>query len=411
MYSMKEKILRALIEGNFCKKIIDKIDRDIGLIMRKFISRNKEIIPNKIMFMNYQNDYACNPKYICEELLRQNVNCDIVFVVKNINRVKKNFPKKIRLVKRHSYDFYIEAMSAKIWVDNALNFFYEDVPKRNDQIFINTWHGSMGLKRIGENDNKNEKWVKNAKRCEKDTNYCISDSTFETDVYRETYWKNENIKILSFGHPRNDILFVNDEKKEEIRKKVCTFLGIEKNFKLALYAPTFRDSHNLDCYNVDYARLYKALKKRFGGEWIILVRHHFHLWNNKLADSSIQHSDHVVRATDYDDMQELMVAADIGITDYSSWICDFALTNKPGFIFATDMDEYNNERGLYYPLENTPFLLAKNNDELIDNVLTFDFNDYYNKNIIYLKKLGCCEDGHASKRVVEKMKEIMESKK
>ena len=47
-----------------------------------------------------------------------------------------------------------------------------------------------------------------------------------------------------------------------------------------------------------------------------------------------------------------MLIADVGITDYSSWICDYLLTKKTGFIFATDMQNYNTERGFYYPYSN-----------------------------------------------------------
>ena len=57
----------------------------------------------------------------------------------------------------------------------------------------------------------------------------------------------------------------------------------------------------------------------------------------------------------YSDIQELMVSSDALITDYSSCIYDFMLSRKPGFIYATDADKYNNGRGLYYSLTSTPF--------------------------------------------------------
>ena len=60
--------------------------------------------------------------------------------------------------------------------------------------------------------------------------------------------------------------------------------------------------------------------------------------------------DGVVDVTDYPDIQELMMISDVAITDYSSWIYDYVLSRKPGFIFATDIEEYNTERGFYYPI-------------------------------------------------------------
>lgn len=359
--------------------------------------------------MTYQNDYVCNPKYIAEEILRQNLPYDLVWVVKK-DKLNPKFPKGIRLVDRNSYEFYREAITAKIWIDNSINFFWEDIPKTKRQVLISTWHGSMGLKRVGKDDNKNLKWVRKSERCDIDTDYCISNSEFENNVYKVTHWNTRT--ILEYGHPRNDILF--ERKKEKIeclKKEVFKKLNISGNVKVALYAPTFRDSHNIECYDIDYDNLIKILKRKFGGNWIVLARHHFHLWNNKVAARSINNLESVINATEYDDMQELMLIADVGITDYSSWICDFVLTGKPGFIFATDIEDYNNERGLYYPLESTPFPIATNNDELINNILNFDDTVYQKKVESFIKDKGCVEDGKASFRVVEKIKEIIGEKK
>lgn len=406
MNNLINKIFESLIEGNFCKKVIDKIDYVLSRVCRNFVSINTPIQNNKILFMTYQNKYVCNLKYIAEEILKQNLPYKLVWAVDKRSDIENNFPINIKLVDRHSVEFFKEAVSAKIWIDNALNFAYEDLPKKKEQILINTWHGSMGLKRIGQNDNKNEKWVKNALRCNRDTDYCISDSDFETSVYRETYWR--DTPILEYGHPRNDILIkVTSQKYNEIKNKVCTKLKIHKEKKIVLYAPTFRDNKNIECYSIDYQNLIKALNFRFGGEWVILVRHHFHLWNNNDATNSIENIENVIRATNYDDMQELMLIADIGITDYSSWICDFVLTGKPAFIFATDLEEYNNERGLYYPLETTPFPIAKDNRELVNNIINFDLEIYTKKKEKFLKDRGCFEKGTASKQVVDKIKEII----
>lgn len=407
-YDMKHKIIRAMVEGNFCKKVIRKIDHSIAVFSRNFVGKSTRVQNNKVIFMAYQNDYACNPKYITEEMIREKLPVDIVWVVDNIDQRKSHFPKEVRLVKRNSYEFYKEAITAKFWIDNSINFFWENVPKKKEQILISTWHGSMGLKRVGKEDNKNLKWVKYSMRCDVDTDYCISDSDFEDKVYRETHWPTR--KILKYGHPRNDILFEKG-KIQIIKNKVWDKLNIPKGVKIALYAPTFRDSHRLDVYDIDYPKLSSALERRFGGEWVILARHHFHLRDDKNASGTVENIDKVIRATDYDDMQELMCVADVGITDYSSWICDYVLTGKPGFIFATDIDEYNNERGLYYPLETTPFPVATNNDELISNVLHFDYEKYADETKVFLADKGCVEDGHASERVVHKIMEIMEETK
>ena len=77
------------------------------------------------------------------------------------------------------------------------------------------------------------------------------------------------------------------------------------------------------------------------------------------------------------------------------------LSRKPGFIYANDIEKYNNLRGFYYPLESTPFPIATNNEELIKNIKDFDEENYKNKVEIFLKEKGCIEDGHASERVAK----------
>lgn len=106
-------------------------------------------------------------------------------------------------------------------------------------------------------------------------------------------------------------------------------------------------------------------------------------------------------------MQELIAITDVAITDYSSWIYDFMLMRKPGFIFATDIEEYNTERGFYYPIESTPFPIAVDNDELIDNILKFDETSYATNLEKFLEDKGCVEDGHAAERAVDLIYRIL----
>ena len=153
----------------------------------------------------------------------------------------------------------------------------------------------------------------------------------------------------------------------------------------------------------------EAARERFGGEWKLLLRYHMSVWKvyqdrDQLAGS---HGDSVIDVTGYDDMQELMTIADIAITDYSSWIYDFVLQRRPGFIFATDISLYNNERGFCYPLETTPFAIATNNAQLKQNILAFEQDPYLEKVEAFLEEKGCMEDGRASERTVDKVLEMM----
>lgn len=413
-----ENIFRALVEGIFIKKIIEtikvffvtlpkriinRIDVLIGDLSRYIWASTIPVDPNKIVFMTYSNAYICNPKYIQQQIDKENLPYDMVWVCnKGAKNISKNYPASVRVVRRGTMEAFREIASAKIWIDNSINFLWDPIPKKKNQIYIETWHGSIGLKRVGKKDVKNKRWVHASKKCNKYTDFCISNSTFEDFVYRETHWK--STPILQFGHARNDILINNDANLlAEIRNKVCEYFQIEPTDKILLYAPTFRDNGDMSVYDIDFMRLKEMLEFKYGGNWKILLRYHFHDRKKKVKNTG----DFLLDATGYIDMQELLCVTDIGISDYSSWLCDFILTRRPAFIYATDLESYNTERGLYYPLETTPFPIATNNDELIQNMLEFDFDKYIENVEMFLKDKGCIDDGHASERIVNHIKKLM----
>jgi CDP-glycerol glycerophosphotransferase len=406
------KFVRCCFEGGILRNVIQSTDNrqlrrilklanlPIGAFTRNIYSKKIKVQSNKIMFTTYQSDYLDNQKYIAEELLRRNEKLDIVFSVsKDVMSEHEYIPDNIRLVERDSAEFFYEIMSSKVLVDNAFVSYWLDVPKINNQYHINTWHGSMGLKRIDKNSMKKRYWNRIASKADQFTDFMISNSQFENDVYRTTHWP--TTKILQYGHPRNDILInQNNEEKREVLNKIYNYFNIDDSFQIALYAPTFRrNDGDIDCYDIDYQRLNQSLVERFGGKWVILVRHHFH--NKKRDILNFKENQNILDASQYPDMQELLIASDVGISDYSSWVCDFVLTRKPIFLFTVDLEAYEKDRGFYYPLTDTPFAICKNNDELNSAILNFNA-DLYDVNINkYLSMLGCIENGDASKRVAD----------
>jgi CDP-glycerol glycerophosphotransferase len=104
----------------------------------------------------------------------------------------------------------------------------------------------------------------------------------------------------------------------------------------------------------------------------------------------------VIDVSDYPDMQDLLCAVDVLITDYSSSIWDFSFTHKPCFLYAPDLEEYKSNRDFYTPIEEWPFPLAKTNQELIENIKNFDSKEYIGKVNKHHKELGSYETGHAT---------------
>jgi len=366
---------------------------------------NLPIQKNKIVFSNFNGkSYGCNPKYILEEIIKRKLPYELCWLVNNIQKEKVNFPINVKLIDINSKEAIKELATAKIWIDNQrkIPLIKKGLKKKQEQIYIQTWHGSLGIKRLDNdvkafNNETNKCWVSQAKTDSNMADYLLTHSKFETSILPKALWFNNN--VLEIGHPRNDIFFKNELEKKQIRAKVLNFLGINNAKKILLYIPSFRDDYRMDCYSLDINALINSLKQNFKGDWAIAIRLHPRV--TSYSTELFKFSENVINVSFYPDIQELLVAADVAITDFSSCIFDFMLSKKPAFIFATDIDDFNTTRGFYYPLETTPFPIAKNNQELAYNILNFDNEKYIQDVEKFLIDKGCIEDGHASERVVE----------
>lgn len=366
----------------------------------KYILLVTKIKNNKIVVCNFGGKgYGDNPKYIIEELVAQNLKLDIVWLVEDIKKYQNEFPKNIKLIKYGSLRGLYELATAKLWIDNARKYFY--TPKRKNQYYIQTWHGCIPLKRIEKDAEStlDSNYLEYAKNDSKMADLFISNSKFCTSLYEKSFWYSG--EVLECGSPRNDILIKHSDKYSRYIKD---YYNLSIDTKIAIYAPTFRKSNTLDAYKLDYNKCISALEKKFGGKWIILVRLHPNI--SRLA-SSISYSSNAINASEYEDMQHLLAAGDILITDYSSSMFDFGYTKKPVFLFAEDIEEYKNDRNFYFDIECLPFKLAKSNEELEKNISNFDDDKYKYDLEKFMSKLEICENGRASYSVVEVIKKVI----
>lgn len=403
------KIASYVVEGKFIDNIRKEIDEGIARVGRYAMAMSSKSDPNKIFFHTQEDKYTCNPKYICEEFRRRGIDVDMVWRIRKNQR--EGIPLDCRVVNGGSVEFYKELFTSKYIISNSVLYVKKGFNLRRDQVVFQTWHGSLGFKNFGKKDYKGGwHWVKGAIATGRMTDYCVTNSSFVSESLRNTYWP--HTPMLEYGHPRNDIMFDSyAEKRKEVKRKFLKEQGLPADTHFIMYGPTFRDSKNFDVYDIDIDGVLDACRKRFGGEWKFLLRYHSALWNVCKDRNQINNKD-VIDVTDFEDMQELMTIADIGITDYSSWLCDFMLQRRPGFIFAVDLEHYDGqERGLNYPMSTTPFPIARNNREMVNNILHFNEDDYLKKLEAFLDDKGCIEDGHASERVVDKILELMEADK
>lgn len=379
----------------------------------------RPIQAGKIVFDNYLGrGYGCNPKYVAQKLIERGMEeYDLVWLVSPKHMARSELPPRIRPVRHGSLRSYYEYATAQVWVSNypKMLFVRNGLKKRPGQVFIQTCHGSLGIKKIDGDValfTRDKRWLRAAMAASKMTDWWISNSDFETRVYKSAFWGVTDEKALLYGHPRND-LFFDGEMMARARHKVASAYGTGGK-KLLLYAPTFRNTvASGKCGSELYAGLFKLrylellthMQARFGGEWVALVRLHPQIAD--MTEEIIPLSPDVIDVTEYMDMQELLAASDCLITDYSSCAFDFMLTRRPVFLYATDIQEYDTVRGFYYPLESTPFPLAHDHAELLKNIDAFDEAAYLPKVEGFLQEKGCVEDGQASERVANLIREIV----
>ena len=364
------------------------------LLLRSFLFnlflKIAPIKKNKIIFNSYRGKgYGDNPKYIAEEILRRGREYDLVWMVNDIN---EPLPKGVRPVLSSSRRAQYELATSKIIVCNvkhALEF-----KKKKKQYYIQTWHGSFGLKYIEKDalEKLPSFYLRRTIADSKNIDLLLSSSNWQTEEYKRAFWYNGD--ILEKGFPRNDIFFnLSEEKKNQIKRN----LTIPLNKKVLLYGPTFRNSLSLEPYNIDLKSIKALLESKTNLEWIILVRLH----PNIVSYWSLFEGLDYIDVTSYSDGQEVLAISDILITDYSSNMIDYILMDKPVFLYAPDLQEYEKERGLKPVYYRLPFQICQNNKKLLESVENFHMDSYMKRLKEFRTQYISFDDGNSSKHVVD----------
>lgn len=373
-------------------RILKKCLKGARVVLTWLVSSLFPIDNKKIVLSSYYGrGYGDNPKYIAEELIKLGKDLKIIWLVKD-DKDAVTLPAGICGVKTYSTKGIFHLCTAKVWVDNCRKGFL--LFKRKKQIYIQTWHG-FALKRIEKDVESalDRGYVRGAKRDSKYIDYIISDSEFMTNIYKSAFWYDKEIK--QWGSPRNDIVINGDEN---VKDKVFGFFGLSDDTMTVLYAPTFRVDMSIEAYSLDYERARRVFEKRFNKKVVILVRLHPNVVEKS---ENLAFDGQIINASYYPDMQELLSSCDVVISDYSSLMFDFALSRKPCFQFATDIDDYKNDRNFYFEINNLPFPLAQSNDELESRVEEFDQVSYLEKLNEFYDSVGMVIKGDAAAKCAE----------
>ncbi len=358
----------------------------------------KPIVKDKAVFVEFRLDKISNSiRLLYDRLDKEGYKLSCHFLRKGFVGEIKHTINAIKYVK--------DAATAQIVVFDEGSEVAGCIKKRQSQKIINTWHGCGAFKRFGFSTvgmifgDKMQNLLKYPSHPDYDMVTVSSDEV--RWAYIEAMHKEDNPGcIKDVGISRTDVFF-DDEYLKDARRRLLDAIPAAQGKKIILYAPTFRgrvsSAKAPDKLNI------AMMKEALSDEYILLIKHHPVVKVRPKIDKEC--SDFAFDVSDDLGIEELIINADICISDYSSLIFEYSLFERPMIFFAYDKAEFDDWRGFYYDYDElTPGPVFEENEEIIDYILHIDDKFDINEVRAFKKKFMSACDGHATDRIMEFIK-------
>lgn len=294
-------------------------------------------------------------------------------------------------IRTDTLKYFTTALKARCWITNSsvergLSF----IGKHTFQ--VNTWHGSP-IKKMGGDIARQNNSFKSKSTVVPDV--FLAQSRFDADIFSRVFAIPKN-RFRIIGLPRNDELA--NTPADRIASFRCE-LGIPEGKQAILYAPTFREYDQTKAKEctlalpVDFGKW----KRELGDRYVLLLRAHYEVAH---AMGAID-GEFVRDVSGFPDLNKLMLASDLLVSDYSSIFFDYSILNKPMLCFAYDYDKYAEQRGVYFDIReelSAGRILTTEND-VIAELKNFDRAGYIRKTAAFREKY-VTEYGRSSQRTV-----------
>jgi CDP-ribitol ribitolphosphotransferase len=242
---------------------------------------------------------------------------------------------------------YRVASSRLVIVDDYFFPIYP-VKKRPGVTIVQVWHACGAFKRFGRATLEAEwgadqiflKWVP----IHSNYDLTLVSSASIAPIYAEAFGQSTETISAAFGIPRTDVLLPSP-RRDAAERAVRERLGLRDGRTTILYAPTFRGADLKEAVApelLDIAALHRAL----GSEYRLILRLHSFVKSAMRIPPEV--GDFVVDASAEPDANEVLLAGDILVSDYSSIIFEYALLNRPMAFLAPDLAAYERERGFFF---------------------------------------------------------------
>ena len=398
---MKKKAMRVLFNRKIVKMIKNPRVRNKTITL--YVFNKMKLKENWVVFESFMGrNCSGQPKYVYKYL--QEAYGDKYKCIWVVDRKGVEIPGKHKTCKRFSLKYYYYMNRSKYWVNNMRQPL--SIPRREETVMLATWHGTPLKRLVFDMDDvhsANPRYKDIVFKQTRAWDYLLSDNPFSTERFQSCF-RFEKEKILEYGYPANDPMYAPD--REEQTAKIKEKLGIPKDKKVILYAPTWRDDQFYEAgqYGFELDLDVNRLQEEFGDEYVLLLRLHYFIVDQ--LDLS-KYGDFTVDGSSYDDITDLYLISDMLITDYSSVFFDYANLKRPVLYYTYDLDKYRDVlRGFYLDMEkDLPGPLLLTNDEVVDaikniNKIKEQYKDRYEE---FYNRFCCVDDGHAAQRVVEKV--------
>ena len=307
---------------------------------------------------------------------------------------KRPLQSLLRIAGYFSVKIYFLATARYIFLnDNFMPLAYLNF--RKSTVITQLWHGEGAFKKFSLDEQLPPQIREIATRCCARYTYVVCSSPAVAEINARAY-NMPLARVLPLGSARTDCFFHADFSGEANRARLRESLEAQypacKGKKLVLYAPTFRDNPAADAkilQSFDCARFTAQL----GENHQLLVRLHPQIHAAQGVDGACD-------VTAWSNVSELVLLADVLITDYSSICMDFALLGKPCVFYAYDLAEYTAERGFLLPYEEmVPGVVAQDFDALLA-VFALERFETQKLDAFRAFHLGA-SDGNCAKKIVD----------
>ena len=275
------------------------------------------------------------------------------------------------------------------------------IPLRKGTKIYQLWHACGAFKKFGMSTAELI-FGDNRKSLERYPNY--GNLSYVTVSSPEVIWayeeamnlKDTKTQVVATGVSRTDV-FYDQHFIEQSKAAVYSVCPAAENKKIILYAPTFRGrvakAESPECLDIP------AMKRALGDEYVLLIKHHPFVKQPPVVPEDC--TDFAMDVTKSLEIDQLLCASDVCVSDYSSLIFEYSLFERPMIFFAYDLDDYFDWRGFYYNYDElTPGPVVKETEEIIDYIRHLDARfDQAQVHAFKEKFMSSC-DGHATDRIM-----------